>query len=102
MTNLEIIKESVGVTDDLQDSLITSIVARMESIILIYINADVIPKQLNGVLIDSAIAKYNRNGDEGYASVSIAGTSYAYQSILEEYYPILDKYLDNNRKWIFI
>lgn len=102
MTNLEIIKESIGVTDNLQDSLLTSILARTESIILVYINEDVLPKQLNGVLIDSSIAKYNRSGDEGYASVSIAGTSYAYQSILEEYYLILDRYLNNKKRWIFI
>ena len=67
------------------EELIYEIVNITESKILNYINATEIPKELEFVLIELAIQRYNRIGSEGIASESVEGKSGSYDDDFESY-----------------
>ena len=78
------------------ENLIYEIVNITESKILNYINASEMPKELEFVLIELAIQRFNRIGSEGIASESIAGKSVSYDDDFVGYKHYLDDYISRN------
>ena len=78
------------------ENLIYEIVNITESKILNYINASEIPKELEFVLIELAIQRFNRIGSEGIASESIDGKSVSYDDDFTGYKHYLDDYISRN------
>ena len=90
------IKTLLGITDN--DELIYEIVEITKSKILNYINQEELPKELEFILIEIAIERYNRIGSEGITSESSDGVSFTYSTtdVLEKYKNDLDRYINNN------
>ena len=78
------------------ENLIYEIVNITESKILNYINATEMPKELEFVLIELAIQRFNRIGSEGIASESIDGKSVSYDDDFVGYKHYLDDYISRN------
>ena len=78
------------------EELITEIVNITESKILNYINATEMPYELEFVLIELAIQRFNRIGSEGIASESIDGKSVSYDDDFIGYKHCLDDYISRN------
>ena len=78
------------------ENLIYEIVNITESKILNYINASEMPKELEFVLIELAIQRFNRIGSEGIASESIDGKSVSYDDDFIGYKHYLDDYISRN------
>ena len=78
------------------EELIYEIVNITESKILNYINASEMPKELEFVLIELAIQRFNRIGSEGIASESIDGKSVSYDDDFTGYKNYLDDYISRN------
>ena len=78
------------------ENLIYEIVNITESKILNYINASEMPKELEFVLIELAIQRFNRIGSEGIASESIDGKSVSYDDDFTGYKHYLDDYISRN------
>ena len=78
------------------EELILEIVNITESKILNYINATEIPKELEFVLIESSIQRFNRIGSEGITSESIDGKSVSYDDDFTGYKHYLDDYISRN------
>ena len=78
------------------EELITEIVNITEAKILNYINATEIPYELEFVLIELAIQRFNRIGSEGIASESIDGKSVSYDEDFIGYKHYLDDYISRN------
>ena len=78
------------------EELITEIVNITEAKILNYINANEIPCELEFVLIELAIKRFNRIGSEGIASESIDGKSLSYDDDFIGYKHYLDDYISRN------
>ena len=78
------------------ENLIYEIVNITESKILNYINASEMPKELEFVLIELAIQRFNRIGSEGIASESIDGKSVYYDDDFIGYKHYLDDYISRN------
>ena len=78
------------------ENLIYEIVNITESKILNYINATEIPRELEFILIELSIQRFNRIGSEGIASESIDGKSVSYDDDFTGYKHYLDDYISRN------
>ena len=85
------IKTLLGITDN--DELIYEIAEITKEKILNYINKEELPKELEFVLVELAIQRYNRIGSEGISSESVDGKSVSYEDDFENYKTYLDDYL---------
>jgi hypothetical protein len=90
------IKTLLGVTDN--DELIYEITELTKSKILNYINEVELPLELEFVLVELTIQRYNRIGSEGIASESVDGKSVSYEDVFENYKPYLDDYISRSGK----
>ena len=78
------------------DELIYEIVEITKEKILNYINKEELPKELEFILVEMAISRFNRIGSEGIASESIDGKSVSYDDDFTGYKHYLDDYISRN------
>ena len=90
------IKTLLGIPDN--DELIYEITELTKSKILNYINEAELPLELEFVLVELTIQRYNRIGSEGIASESVDGKSVSYEDVFENYKPYLDDYISRSGK----
>ena len=88
------IKVILGITDN--DELLIEILNITKSKILNYINQSELPMELEFVLIELSIQRYNRIGSEGISSESVDGKSVSYEDDFESYKVYLDDYISKN------
>ena len=75
------------------DELIYEIIELTKSKILNYINKEELPKELEFILVELSIQRYNRIGSECISSESIDGKSVSYEDDFENYKAYLDDYI---------
>lgn len=85
------IKTLLQINDN--DELIYEIVEITKEKILNYINQEELPSELEFILVELAIQRYNRIGSEGISSESVDGKSVSYEDDFENYKTYLDDYL---------
>ena len=89
------VKILLGITDN--DELLNEIIEITEYKILNYINKKTLPDELEFILIELSIARFNRIGSEGFASESVDGKTMSYEaSEFEGYEKYLDDYILRN------
>lgn len=99
---LEDIKLLLGISDDIQDNLLTLIIEDSEQRILSLMNQfatkngtdklEEIPKDLEYIQRDVAIKRFNKRNSEGAAADSEEGRSFTWEkSYLSEYLDIFDE-----------
>ena len=88
------IKVLLGVSEN--DDLVSEIIELTKEKILNYINKTELPNELEFVLIELSIQRYNRIGSEGIASESVDGKSVSYEDDFETYKHYLDEYMTRN------
>ena len=74
------IKVLLGINDYDNAELINEIIELTKSKILNYIDKTELPKELEFVLVELSIQRYNRIGSEGISSESIDGKSISYEA----------------------
>ena len=90
------IKTLLQINDN--DELIYEIVEITKEKILNYINGKELPVELEFVLVEMAISRFNKIGSEGFASESTDGKSISYEDDFENYKTYLDDYIFRNNK----
>ena len=85
------IKTFLGITDN--DELIYEITELTKSKILNYINQEELPKELEFILVEMTISRFNKIGSEGFSSESTDGKSISYEDDFKNYKQYLDDYL---------
>ena len=80
------------------DELIYEIIELTKEKILNYINEKELPVELEFVLVEMAISRFNKIGSEGFASESTDGKSISYEDDFENYKTYLDDYIFRNNK----
>ena len=80
------------------DELIYEIVEITKEKILNYINEKELPRELEFILIEQSIERYNRIGSEGIASESVDGKNVSYEDSFESCKQYLDDYIFRNNK----
>ena len=77
------VKTLLGVEDN--DKLLNEIIEITEYKILNYINKKTLPTELEFILIELVISRFNRIGSEGIASESVDGKSVSYEDDFNNY-----------------
>ena len=90
------IKVLLGISNNDNEELLNEIVELTKSKILNYINKSELPLELEFVLIELSIQRYNRIGSEGIASENVDGKSVSYEADFEGYKVYLDDYISKN------
>ena len=85
------VKTLLGITDN--DELIYEIIEITKEKILNYINQKELPGELEFILAEMAISRFNKIGSEGFSSESTDGKSISYEDDFEIYKQYLDDYL---------
>lgn len=92
------IKILLGITGN--DELLYEIIELIKLKILSYLNIDELPRELEYILIELSIERYNRIGSEGLNSESSDGVNFTYNNgdMLDKYKEDLNRYIKNNLK----
>ena len=85
------IKTLLGITGN--NDLVYGVMEITKSKILNYINQEELPKELEFVLIELSVSRFNKIGSEGFSSESTDGKSISYEDDFEMYKQYLDDYL---------
>lgn len=80
-----------------QEELLEEIVNITKDKLLLYLNKEEIPSELEWILIELSIKRYNKIGSEGMSSENTDGSNVTYEDDeLLEYKVYLDRYLMKN------
>lgn len=97
MDYIERLKLLLNIYD--QDELLTEIVNITKDKLLLYLELNTIPKELEWILIELSVKRFNRIGSEGMSSENTDGSNITYEDDeLSNYTVYLDKYLEQNPK----
>lgn len=91
------VKVLLGITNNDNEELLREIIEITKSKILSYINEIEIPIELEFVLVELSIKRFNRIGSEGFTSETVDGKTMSYEeSEFEGYKKYLDDYICKN------
>ena len=79
MSIIEQVKTLLGISDDLQDNLLSVIRMITESHFKAYSKQDNIPENLNYIIVEVMVKRFNRIGSEGMSSQTVEGLSMAFE-----------------------
>lgn len=80
MEVIDKIKTLLGLKDNNQDDLLDVIIENTEQALCFKLSADEVPKELDYVLVEVAIKRFNRLKNEGMTSYSQEGESITFNS----------------------
>lgn len=86
---LERIKTILGIEDSLQDEVITIIMENVSSHLKVMLGKE-IPDDLNFIVEEITIRRFNRLGTEGMKSESVEGHSITFYDLKDEFVPYSD------------
>ena len=90
------IKLILGIKDDAKDEVLDEIIELCKAPLLSYIGESSVPSQLDWLLIEMCVIRYNRLNSEGLNSESIEGGSVSFiTDIFSIYKEHLDIYIAN-------
>lgn len=84
---LERIKKLLGIQDNLQDEVLDILIDNVESHLIALLGKDEIPEQLNFIVEEITVRRYNRIGTEGMQSESVEGHSISFYDLKDEFVP---------------
>lgn len=86
---LERIKTLLGIEDGLQDAVLEIIIENVSSHLKILLGKD-IPNELQFIVTEISIRRFNRLGTEGMKSESVEGHNITFYDLKDEFTPYLD------------
>ena len=100
MAALNDVKLMLGIEDTDMDNKLNLIIVNAEKQILAYLPADTaeVPEQLQYIVTELAIVRFNRIGNEGMASYSQEGESITYGDDIAPYLPAIQAWLNTQEK----
>lgn len=99
LTTLEMMKLILGIEDDEKDSVLLAIINIQTNAVLTEIGTEELPTQLEYIVTETAIARYNRIGSEGLKSenIDVIGQTFLVD-LLEPYAKTLKSFKVANAK----
>lgn len=76
---LEKLKLMLNIKDNSKDDLLTILLAQATNKVNLATNSTTLPTQLEWIVVEMAIRRYNKLGSEGVASESVDGISKSYE-----------------------
>lgn len=94
------IKTVLGIVDDLQDDVLEILIENVESHLKGLLKGD-IPDELNYIVEEITIRRFNRLGTEGMKSETVEGHRVDFYDLKDEFTPymdVIDDYRDHDSK----
>lgn len=92
------VKLSLGLSSSDKDELLLSLIDRWEQRVLNHINEKQLPAELEYIVTELTIARYNQLGSEGLNSENSDGVNISYNTnLLSLYTKDLDKWIKDNK-----
>lgn len=98
MILLEIVKLYLDIEDNHRDPLLTQIITDSTQRILSYIEESLLPVELEWIVRELSIIRFNRIGSEGMTDESEEGRQSTYdKDAFAQFEPFLDRYLEKQK-----
>lgn len=92
------VKISLGLSSSDKDELLYSLIRRSSRQVENYIKENSVPEELEYIVIELVISRYNRIGSEGLNSENSDGVSFSYNNnSLDGFKMDLDRYIANKK-----
>ena len=80
-----------------REELLQEVIRLVAMPVLLYIKQEAIPTELEWIVVELAIKRYNRIGAEGFTEEKSDNIQNRYEeNMLNEYIPFLDRWIENN------
>lgn len=83
---LERIKTLLGITDTLQDELLSILISNVSNHLIVMLGKD-IPADLEFIVEEITVRRFNRLGTEGMKTESVEGHSVTFYELTDEFVP---------------
>jgi hypothetical protein len=93
---LEKVKKLLGLKDNDKDDLLTSIINLVSDRLKLKIGAKSIPEELEYIVVEVSVSRFNRIGNEGMDSYTQTEESISYGNIFADYEDEIEDWKDEN------
>ncbi len=92
------VKITLGLSSSDKDELLKSLIKRNSQPVINYIKEQKVPSELEYIVVELVVARYNRIGSEGLNSENSDGVSFSYNNnSLDGFKMDLDRYIANKK-----
>lgn len=82
---LSTVKKLLKIADDSKDALLTEIINLINRRLSLRLGVDSVPEELQYIVVEASVARFNKIGDEGMNSYSQEGESISYSNMFAEF-----------------
>lgn len=82
---IERVKVLLSLNDEQQDPILNEIIENIKSHLKVELGKDSIPTELNFIVVELAVKRFNRIGSEGMKSESVEGHNTSYYDLGDEF-----------------
>ena len=79
------IKRTLEITDTSLDAQLNDFIGRITDRLLLRLGVEFLPLELQFIVVETAVKRFNLKGNEGMSSYSQEGESIKYSDLLDEY-----------------
>lgn len=97
MEIIEQVKALLGITDNLQDDLLRVIQSLTEAHFKAYTKHNSVPKELEYIIVEVVVKRFNKIGSEGMTSQSVEGLSMSFDTdVFAEYDKAISRFYSDD------
>ena len=89
------IKRTLEITDTSLDAQLNDFIGRITDRLLLRLGAEFLPHELQFIVVETTVKRFNLKGNEGMTSYSQEGESISYGDLLDEYREDIALWINN-------
>ena len=94
------VKRTLEITDNTLDSQLNDFIKRITDRLLLRLGVPTLPVELQFIVVECTVKRFNLKGNEGMASYSQEGESITYSDLLDEYKDDIALWVHNQDKLV--
>ena len=94
------IKRTLEITDTALDSQLNDFIKRITDRLLLRLGVDFLPLELQFIVVETTVKRFNLKGNEGMTSYSQEGESISYGDLLDEYREDIALWINNRNRLV--
>ena len=94
------IKRTLEITDNALDSQLNDFIKRITDRLLLRLGEPLLPLELQFIVVETTVKRFNLKGNEGMTSYSQEGESISYGDLLDEYREDIALWINNRDRLV--
>ena len=94
------IKRTLEITDTSLDAQLNDFIGRITDRLLLRLGVDFLPLELQFIVVETTVKRFNLKGNEGMTSYSQEGESISYGDLLDEYREDIALWINNRNRLV--